>query len=182
MARLLGKPGEIIDYDWSPLDSAEAPEYVPTSWQGWHVGVRLVEAFHTLTLMPSEGGPMMGQSAWPLYRYEVSEYFAALVGAEETVVADLQLDRNRTRLRAEAAEIKRMEIALGWPAHYLGGHDRLLCVIVNHVAYFRARGFDLEKITRKIRPRTSTKVLRHRNQLGLDIIARGLRDDEIAVF
>jgi hypothetical protein len=182
MARLLGKPGEIIDQDWSPLDSAEAPVYVPTSWQGWHVGVRLVEAFHTLTLMPSEGGPVMGQSAWPLYRYEVSEYFAALVGAEETVVADLQLDRNRTRLRAEASEIKRMEIALGWPAHYLGGHDRLLCVIVNHVAYFRARGFDLEKITRKIRPRTSTKVLRHRNQSGLDIIARGLRDDEIAVF
>jgi hypothetical protein len=44
MARLLASSlaGQIIDPDWSPLDTAEAPEYVPVAWYGWHVGVRLI--------------------------------------------------------------------------------------------------------------------------------------------
>jgi hypothetical protein len=182
MARLLASSvaGQIIDPDWSPLDTAEAPEYVPIAWHGWHVGVRLVEAFRILARMPQQA-PSGHKTIWPLYQYDVREYYAALVGASGEIAEDLQADRNRVRLQAGAADIQRMETALAWPAHFLG-MDRLLCVVVNEVAFFRARGFDLDRIAHKTKPRCSTNLLRHRNQHGLDLIAEGLRREQIPVF
>jgi hypothetical protein len=182
MGRLLASSlaGEIVDPDWSPLDTAEAPEYVPLVWRGWHVGLRLVEAFRTLARMPT-GAPGGHKTMWPLYQYEVREYYAALIGADSEIAADVQGARNRVRLQASAEDIQRMETALSWPAHFLGA-NRLLCIVVNEVAFFRARGFDLDRIARKTKPRCSTNLLRHRNQLGLDQIAEGLRREEAPVF
>jgi hypothetical protein len=183
MARLLGaRPGEIIDESWSPLDSTEAPDYVPTVWAGFHVGLRLVEAFRTLSRMPAERGPGGHKTLWPAYRAEWNEYFAAMVGETQELIASLQASRNRVRLQASAEDIQRMEVALAWPARYLGGHDRLLCIIVNEVAYYRAKGLDLEAIVHKMRPRSSQNTLRHRNQTGLDRIALGLRVEEVPIF
>jgi hypothetical protein len=182
MGRLLRSSliGEILDPDWSPLDTAEAPEYVPLVWYGWHVGQRLVEAFRTLARMPTPS-PGGHKTIWPLYQYDVREYYAALIGADSDIVADVQGARNRVRLAASAEDIHRMEIALAWPGHFLG-LERLLCVVVNEVAYFRSRGFDLDRIARKSKPKCSTNLLRHRNQRGLDLIAEGLRREELPVF
>jgi hypothetical protein len=37
------------------LDSVPPPDYVPPSWDGSHVGKRLVEGLRTLMLMPENG-------------------------------------------------------------------------------------------------------------------------------
>jgi hypothetical protein len=42
-----------LDDTWHPLDGVTAPEYVPPSWDGPHVGKRLVDGLRTLMLMPS---------------------------------------------------------------------------------------------------------------------------------
>ena len=60
------------DERWNPLEHVTAPEYVPPTWDGVHVGVRLVEAFKTLSKMPTPFFPSLGSmpflwgpTTWP---------------------------------------------------------------------------------------------------------------------
>jgi hypothetical protein len=43
-ARILSESG-ILDTTWHPLDGSKAPDYVPPSWDGPHVGERLVRGY-----------------------------------------------------------------------------------------------------------------------------------------
>jgi hypothetical protein len=166
--------------NWHPLDGVPAPEYIPPDWDGPHVGRRLIEAFKTLARLP-DTGPGGCRTAWPLYQYEVREYFAALAnGGLGTDVADeLQRDRNRARVPASAEEIMRMECAIAWPARYLAGRA-MLSFMVQEVARRRAQEWPLGDIARKLR--RGPRYLRRCNRVGLDHIAAGLRADGVAVF
>jgi hypothetical protein len=61
------KHDALLDDGWHPLDSVPAPDYVPPSWDGPHVGKRLVEGLRTLILMPTPSGPRMFGNHWPTH-------------------------------------------------------------------------------------------------------------------
>jgi hypothetical protein len=127
--------------------------------------------------MPAQLGPCCNpRTAWPGYRQEVSEYFAALVGDAAPEVAT---DRNRARIAPSAADIMRMEAAIAWPARYLA--DRVaLAIIVQEVPHRPAMEWALEDIARKLR--RSPSHLRRCNRIALDGIAHGLRVGNVVVF
>jgi hypothetical protein len=112
--RLLYNCTEIIE-NWHPLAEAPGPEYVRTHWSGPHVGKRLVEAFRTLSRMPVPRGPHNDmQGYWPEWVREWSDELARLTGDERQQAADARI-ANRVTIRPSAAEISRMEAAIGWP-------------------------------------------------------------------
>ena len=163
--------------NWHPLDGVPAPEYIPKNWDGPHVGRRLIEGFRTLARTPMRQAAGFRPTSWPLYRQEVSEYFAALVDAENPIAA--AAERNRARLAPSAVEITRMELVIGWPARYLGDQPEL-AIIVQVVARYRALDWPLEDIARKLR--RAPPLVRRCNRLGLDTIASGLVREAIAIF
>jgi len=165
------------DERWNPLEHVTAPEYVPPTWDGVHVGVRLVEAFKTLSKMPTPGLSTKS-GIWPEYRHEWADLLARADGDPEIALADA-LGRNRARLLPSRVDVGRMEIALIWPARYLGGRP-LICRLVQRVAMLRAREYDLDRIARKLR--AGSAQVRRRNRDGLDAIAAGLRRDGVPVF
>ena len=154
------------------------PEWVPPAWIGEHVGVRLVEAFKTLALMPVANGPRMPHNAWPRYKIE----WADLLAQKEMERADKELRAaaaNRVRLAPSRQDISRMESALVWPARYLQSRP-LIMRCLHRVALLRSRGVDTETIERKLKRRPAT--VRAMNRAGLDFIATGLRRDAVPVF
>jgi hypothetical protein len=62
--------------DRHPLDGVPAPEYVPDSWDGPHVGKRLIEAFTTLRRLPLNWLPRQYGNSMPQYAYEWSDWMA----------------------------------------------------------------------------------------------------------
>jgi hypothetical protein len=153
-------------------------DYLPTAWNGPHVGLRLVEAFATLAQIPLQFGPRHYQSPWPLYAYEFEDLVAQRQAAEE----DLQKAANavnRVRLVPSAEQLGRMEIALIWPARYLRGRP-LVMRVVGRMALLRARDLDIDAIAKRMR--RSAHRLRIVNRIGLDAIASGLRLDRVAIF
>jgi hypothetical protein len=165
----------IPGHEWHPLDGVPAPEYIPRDWDGVHVGKRLIEGFRTLARVHVEWGPRRIATAWPLYRQDHREWFAALVDAEnptQHVAA-----RNRTRLAPTAIEITRMEAVIAWAGRYL---DAELSRVVQTVARYRALDWSSDDIARKLR--CSPAHLRQCNRAGLDEIAIGLRRSRVAIF
>jgi hypothetical protein len=162
-------------HEWHPLDGVPAPEYIPRNWDGMHVGKRLIEGFRTLARVPLDWGPKHYGTAWPAYRLEHREWFAALVDAENPT--PIVAARNRTRLAPAAIEITRMEIVIGWPGRYLSAD---LSRVVQHVARYRALDWATEDIARKLG--LSPSHLRRCNRMGLDQIARALHTERVAVF
>jgi hypothetical protein len=162
---------------WHPLDGVPAPEYIPAQWDGPHVGRRLIEGFRTLARVPVEPGPGMPATAWPIYRQEFSDYYAALIGEERAEHATVAAERNRVRLPANAEEIARMETVIGWASRYL---DARRARLVQFVAWRRACEWDMERIARKLRRHPA--YVRRVNRLGLDLVAAGLRRDATTVF
>jgi hypothetical protein len=162
--------------EWHPLDGVPAPEYIPEHWDGPHVGLRLVEGFRTLAAMPnrSVGGT---SGYWPEIAYEWRD----LMAQEES---DLQLKEdkanahNRAKIRPSAQAISRMETAIIWPGRYLT--ELTLTRMVQRVALARSREVDMGYVAYKMQ--LDRKFLRARNRVGLDIIARGLRRDQVRVF
>jgi hypothetical protein len=132
--------------------------------------------------MPITTRPHAIRGSWPGYAQEAVDYFAATI--DNTAFLELEADRNRVRLVPSGIEIERMEAAISWPAHYL--HDRpILARLVQEVAMGRARGLSIERIARGLRPkrtRRSPTFVRACNRAGLDLIAAGLRRDDVAVF
>jgi hypothetical protein len=161
--------------NWHPLDGVPAPEYIPPHWIGPHVGRRLIEASRTLSRLPAKPGPGNPRTAWPLYRQDVGEYFAALVDAENP--AQHAAERNRAHLLPTAEDIMRMEIAISWPGRYLGAE---LSRVVQHVARYRALDWASDEIARKLC--RSPSHLRRCNRMGLDKIASALHRDSVPVF
>ncbi len=164
--------------NWHPLDGVPAPEYIPPTWIGPHVGLRLVEAFKTLSRMPM-GGAGVKSGVWPDYRHDWEDLLAQ-VNTDADIKAQEARDQNRARLMPTAEDVSRMEKAIVWPAHYLGSRP-IICRIVQRVAVYRAvRGFDLDMLSRKMRK--PADAVRRANRNGLDAIADGLRREKIMVF
>jgi hypothetical protein len=101
--------------DWHPLDHTPAPEYVPPTWNGSHVGKRLAKALRTLRHMPINGYPAGFTNSWPAVLHEYSDR----AGYEDDPVwkAERAAESNWTKSRTSPMEIARMETAVVWPAH-----------------------------------------------------------------
>jgi hypothetical protein len=165
--------------EWHPLDGVPAPEYIPPCWIGPHVGVRLVEAFKSLSRMPMPGRISTKSGLWPQYRHDWEDWLAQVTADKDAQEQDARA-QNRARVQPTAEDITRMERAIAWPARYLGQRP-IIARTVQRVAVYRAvRGYELDMIARKLH--APAPVIRHRNRDGLDTIAAGLRQDQEAVF
>jgi len=176
---VMAAPMLIPGSDWHPLDGVPAPEYIPETWSGPHVGVRMVEGFKTLMNLPSAGARSTASGYWP----ETWATWEDLLAQTTADVATQEMDaaeKNRVRVRPTAQDVSRMEAVIVWPARYLALRWLSLARTVQSVALLRAREFDLEMIARKLR--RGSKELRFANRDGLDLIARGLRQDGALVF
>ncbi len=161
---------------WNPLDGVPAPEYLPDVWIGPHVGLRLIEAFKTLLLLPAARGPKAFGNAWPTYMHDWTDLLAQ-EGADAEAKAKRADASNRVRLQPTARDVGRMELAIVWPGQYL--RDPILR-IVQRVALLRARDLDLSQIARRMKQPAT--YVRRCNGDGLDAIAAGLRRDRQPVF
>lgn len=103
----------------------------PSRWSGPHVGRRLTEAMRTLALLPMGGGS--GRAVWPPYCYEWDDLLAKQAQGELERTQQLQ---NRIRLLPSLRAVTEMELAICWPAEYLGRLPDLLRA-VNAVALAR---------------------------------------------
>lgn len=175
-----GFPAALVPADtWHPLDRSPPPEYIPPSWTGPHVGLRLVQAMKTLRLMPAARGPQAFGNCWPAYMHEWEDLLAQQ-GAELDEKQKAEQAQNRTRVLPSAVEISRMESAIAWPARYLAGRPKLMRV-VGVVAAGRAIDRDIASIARR-RLRLAPHIARARNREGLDLIAAGLGRDRAPIF
>ena len=169
------------DDRWNPLEHVTAAEYIPPTWIGAHAGLRLVEAFKTLSQMPAPGGPSSKSGYWPSHPME----WIDIKAKEHEYLNDFDQAREaarqwaRTRHRATPEEVGRMEAALSWPARYLNQRP-LVMRLVQQVAWSRARGIETDKISQRLHKPAAT--VRRINRAGLDAIAAGLRRDDVAVF
>ena len=121
------------------MESAEsvggAPEYIPPRWDGPHTGLRLIQAFKTLSAIPVANGPRFKSTWWPHAPME----WIDIKAKEHEYLNDLDQAREaarqwaRTRHRASPEEVSRMEAALSWPGHYLN-HRPLVMRVVQNVA------------------------------------------------
>jgi hypothetical protein len=151
---------------------------VPPVWIGPHVGLRLVEAFKTLALLPVANGPRAFGNHWPHYKTEWED----LLAREQAEITDKQAraaQANRARLAPSCQDISRMEAALVWPGRYLHGRP-IMMRVVGSVAMMRARGIEGEHIAKRLHKRA--EKVRAMNRDGLDAIAAALRRDGVAVF
>jgi hypothetical protein len=176
MPRLI-RVDEILE-DWHPLHQTPAPEYVPTQWDGPHVGRRLIEAFRTLAKLPVANGPRFCSGFWPEWTREWSDEMARLEADTEQLAAEARA-ANRVRILPTAIEISRMEAAIAWPARYLATRP-ILGRTVQLIAMWRSRERDLEWIARRLR--LGMHTIRTRNRAGLDLIATGLHRDGVPVL
>ena len=162
---------------WHPLANTPGSEYVPTRWDGPQVGKRLTEAFRTLSRLPMNGHPRAFGTCWPEYMRDWSDKLAILTGeiSDQEAAARAQ---NRVRIMPTAAEVSRMEAAISWPATYLATRP-ILARTVQIVALWRSRERDFGWIARKLR--LGVHTVRARNRNGLDVIAAGLRRDNVPV-
>ena len=72
-----------------------------------------------------------------------------------------------------------MEMAISWPVRYLGELPQLLRT-VGAVASVKSRGQNIAAAERKLR--LPGRIVRRWNNEGLDLIAAGLRRDEVMIF
>lgn len=168
---------------WHPLSGHQAPEYVPTAWDGPHAGLRLVQAFKTLARLPMPHHIFSNSGYWPssrmewVDRVEIERDWRLNPGCESLRDALQQWARRRGLPSAE--EISRMELAIAWPARYLARRPRVMRV-VQRVAVHRARGIDSDVIAHKLHMHVAR--LRRINRTGLDEIAAGLRANNVVMF
>jgi len=174
MVRVI-RPGEMED--WHPLDGVPAPEYIPEQWEGPHVGVRIMEAFRTLSRIPASRGPKMFGTAWPAYSYEWGDMLA-----QQEQDADErrrhESAQNRSTIMPSAEDVTRMERCLYWPSHYLW--EVFLLYAVNRLASARAIDRDSEWVARRYGGAADHWRVLHDDGCGR--IAERLIRDRVAVF
>jgi hypothetical protein len=151
------------------------PEYIPEVWIGPHVGLRLVEAFKTLALMPFKK-PNTGKGFWPATTIERFDENARQQSDIE-LKEERQEAHNRARVMPSRQDVGRMEIAISWAGHYLTPEQSKL---VQTIASLRARDCDIEMVARRLR--LDERRMRRDNRVALDLIATGLRIDKVEVF
>jgi hypothetical protein len=170
-----------VDDRWNPLEHITAAEYIPPVWIGSHAGLRLVQAFKTLSTIPVAKGPSSKSGYWPHHPME----WIDIVAKEHEYLNDPGQAREaaqqwaRTRHRCTPEEVSRMEAALSWAGHYLG-HRPLVARVVQSVAQLRSIGWEGDRIARRLHKPAVT--IRRTNRAGLDAIAAGLRRDGVTVF
>ncbi len=165
--------------EWHPLTNGGAPpDYVPPTWDGPHVGKRLVEALRTLRLLPTSNGPRVFGNAWPAY-FHGWEDLLAQQEMERDLREQLERARNRTRLLPSSIEIAHMETAIGWPGRYLLDCPQLIRVV--QVATFsRARFRHTDWAAERLE--LPGRLVRRWHRDGLDLIAAGLRREGARIF
>ena len=168
---------EVLD-TWHPLDGVPAPEYLPPTWDGPHVGKRLVDGLRTLMLMPRVKGPRAFTNSWPLYAHDWADLLAQAEQDEDDKRQN-QHEANRTRVQPSSIEIMHMEQAIVWPARYLREFPQLT-LTVQAVAVARSRDSDTDGAARRLR--LPGHVVRKWNGEGLTMIARGLVGDRVRIF
>ena len=166
---------------WNPLEFVGgAPEYIPPRWDGPHTGLRLIQAFKTLSAIPVANGPRFKSTWWPHAPME----WIDIKAKEHEYLNDLDQAREaarqwaRTRHRASPEEVSRMEAALSWPGRYLSSSSGDACGA--ECREVRSIGYESDKIAHKLHKPLAT--VRRINRAGLDAIAAGLRRDDVAVF
>jgi hypothetical protein len=162
--------GEATGAEWSIglLDD------IPAKWNGPHVGRRLCEAMRTLAMLPMGGGG--AASAWPPYCYEWDDLLAQQAQGE---LEKTQAQQNRIRLLPSLRAVTEMELAICWPAEYLGRLPDLLRA-VNAVAL--AHSLDRDSGWVAANRGGYADTWRERHDQGCGIIARGLRACRVPVF
>jgi len=111
-------------------------------------GKVLAEALRTLRHMPINGYPAGFTNSWPTILHEYSDR----AGYEDDPVwkAERAAESNWTKPRPSSIEIACMEMAIVWPARYLGRIPQLLRT-VQAVALARARDRDIALAARRAR-------------------------------
>jgi hypothetical protein len=148
----------------------EAGSFVPPSWDGPHVGKRLVDGLRTLALVPRVNGPRGPTNSWPLYAHSWEDLLAQEEAAEEDKRQN-QHEANRTRVQPSSVEIMHMEQSMCWPMRYLRELPRLIRT-VQAVAVARSRDSDTHGAARRLR--LPGRVVRKWSGEGLAMIAHGL--------
>ena len=128
----------------------------------------------TLKDLPMGGGT--GTSAWPAYCYEWEDLLAQHQQGELERTQQLQ---NRIRLLPSLRAISKMELAICWPAEYLGRLPDLLRA-VNAVALAHSLERDAGWVAAKRGGYGDT--WRQRHDAGCALIAQGLRAGRVPVF
>jgi hypothetical protein len=155
-----------------PLDLLD--DGAPPKWTGPHVGRRLCEAMVTLKELPMGNGG--GASSWPSYCYEWGDLLAQQAQGE---LERTQQQQNRIRLLPSLRAVTEMELAICWPAEYLGRLPDLLRA-VNAVALAHSLDRDSGWVAAKRGGYGDT--WRQRHDAGCSIIAQCLRAGRVPVF
>ncbi|KRQ99255.1 hypothetical protein [Bradyrhizobium valentinum] len=163
------------DIKFNPLEDAVMEDIAPSTWNGPHVGKRLAEAMRTLRTLPVGAGGGSG-NAWPPYCYEFDDLVAQ---KEQGELEQTQKIQNRVRVMPSLSDVSRMEIAIFWPAQFLG-HRPELMTAVNAVALAHSMERDAGWVTRKRGGYADTWRARH--DAGCVVIADGLHFDRVPVF
>jgi hypothetical protein len=117
-----------------------------------------------------------GSSCWPSYCYEWEDLLAQQAQGELERTQQLQ---NRIRLLPSLRAVTEMELAICWPAEYLGQLPDLLRA-VNAVALAHSLDRDAGWVAAKRGGYADTWLARHDE--GCAMIARGLRACRTPVF
>jgi hypothetical protein len=115
-ARVLGLLGE----GRAAPARRRATRELPPRWTQIHVLDRIEEAYEVLASMPMATRPKAYGNAMPTpFQQKLSIYDQIeMIGSGE--LEKLHEERNRVRLTPTAAQVTRMDQALGWPFEYLG--------------------------------------------------------------
>jgi hypothetical protein len=162
---------------FNPLEDQVMAEVVPARWSGPHVGVRISDAFNTLSRLPSSSfRTRLG--FWPAYSYSWQDLLAQLEQAAEEQARERHI-ANRVRVKPDITEVSQMERAIYWPMQYLA-HEPLLVRAVNAMAFAHAIGRDVVWLARK--RGGDPNLWQHGHWSGCELIARGLVRDKVGVF
>ena len=141
---------------------------VISGWSAAYVGVRLIEAFRTLSRLPPDRGPKQYGTALPMPVRDFSDLVDEGKGD-----GDLAERRwLRVRINPSALELERMGKAFEWAPRFLK-HDAEVSACVTYWAYWFANGKDIAKMAEKCYANGVGKFDRLKLE-GLTRIAMGL--------
>lgn len=174
MGEIFACAGERLKFN--PLEDWAMDDIAPSTWDGPHVGRRLMEAMRILRMLPAD--VMRGYSAaWPAYGYEFEDLLAQ---QEQGELERTQRIQNRTRILPSYQDVTRMEQAICWPAQFLRENAEYLRRAVNAVALAHSLDRDAGWVAAKHGGYADTWRFNH--DRGCDIIASGLRRELAPVF
>lgn len=138
----------------------------PLKWTADLVGDRLLEATRTLYRMPMSIRPSGLKTLWPIFQAMTERETRNLIFEAEAAGTQRELyaSRNKVRIPPSAAEIERMEEAIGWVPRYLKGDVQAAMTVSGWVEDWRRNNELAEPVYD-----------------ALNIISRGLNGDCVRV-